>query len=110
MAETLTGDHPVVGLEPSPCTSCGACCSYSAEWPRFTTEDDDAIARIPDHLVTLSGMRCDGVRCSALAGVIGEATACTIYDNRPEVCRACVPGDDACSMARVEHGLAPILA
>ena len=27
-----------------------------------------------------SGMRCDGDRCAALKGKIGEATACAIYD------------------------------
>ncbi len=95
-------------VEASPCTSCGACCSYSAEWPRFTVEDDAALARLPEHLVTLSGMRCDGVRCSALAGDVGVATSCTVYADRPEVCRACLPGDDACQMARSKFGLPAI--
>jgi Fe-S-cluster containining protein len=53
-----------------------------------------------------SGMRCDGDRCVALAGAIGIATACTIYADRPEVCRACEPGDEACRMARARFGLA----
>ena len=92
----------------SPCTSCGACCSYSAEWPRFSCESDEALARLPDHLVTLSGMRCEGVRCAALSGVVGEATRCTVYENRPDVCRACLPGDDACDMARRSYGMALI--
>ena len=30
------------------CQECGACCAYSAEWPRFSTEDDADIARIPE--------------------------------------------------------------
>ncbi|TIW89146.1 MAG: YkgJ family cysteine cluster protein, partial [Mesorhizobium sp.] len=30
------------------CQSCGACCSYSAEWPRFSTEDDAQLDRIPE--------------------------------------------------------------
>ncbi len=52
----------------SPCQACGACCSYSQNWPRFTTEDDAALDLIPEHFVNerLSGMRCDGDRCSAL--------------------------------------------
>lgn len=98
---------PVTGPDtPSPgevdCRRCGACCAYSAEWPRFTLESDAALARIPDHLVDASGarMRCDGDRCAALAGTVGVATSCTVYDDRPEVCRACVPGDDACLIAR----------
>jgi hypothetical protein len=52
----------------SPCQACGACCSYSSNWPRFTTEDDEALDLIPEKFVNerLSGMRCDGDRCSAL--------------------------------------------
>ena len=89
------------------CQSCGACCAYSANWPRFSTEEDAALALIPPDLVNAaqSGMRCDGDRCAALAGKIGVATSCTIYDVRPEVCRSCVPGDAECDMARKRHGL-----
>ncbi len=99
----------MTGLQhPSPCQSCGACCSFSKDWPRFTLEDDAAIARIPEAFVARSGMRCDGDRCSALRGKIGEATACAVYDVRPDVCRACQPGDEDCNMARRRHGLPPL--
>jgi uncharacterized protein len=89
------------------CRSCGACCAYSREWPRFSLESDDALARIPAALVNESGagMRCRGDRCAALSGSIGEATACTIYEIRPDVCRACAPGDAECRMARERFGL-----
>jgi len=68
------------------CQSCGACCSYSANWPRFTIEDDAALDLIPAKYVNArqSGMRCDGDRCSALTGDVG------------------------CNMARRRHGLSPI--
>lgn len=94
----------------SPCQACGACCAYSAEWPRFTTEDEDALARLPQDLIADdgSGMRCNGVRCSALKGTVGVATSCSVYADRPDVCRACEPGDDACQMARAKFGLAPL--
>jgi Fe-S-cluster containining protein len=94
----------------SPCQGCGACCGYSANWPRFTLEDDAALALIPERLVNdrLSGMRCDGDRCCALAGQIGKATACAIYAVRPEVCRTCMPGDVECAKARRRFGL-PVL-
>jgi len=89
------------------CQACGACCSYSADWPRFTTEDDAALGRIPPWLInaTLSGMRCEGNRCVALDGEVGRATACAIYKLRPDVCRTCMPGDPECTMARRKHGL-----
>ena len=91
-----------------PCQSCGACCDYARDWPRFTTEADAEIDRIPARLVNArgAGMRCDGDRCAALSGVVGDHTACAIYDVRPHVCRTCLPGDDACQMARAKFGLA----
>jgi Fe-S-cluster containining protein len=93
--------------EENPCQACGACCAYSANWPRFSTEDDEALARIPQELVNArgSGMRCVTDRCAALKGKVGEATACSIYEVRPEVCRTCMPGDAECTMARRKFGL-----
>jgi len=92
------------------CQSCGACCAYSENWPRFTIEDDAALDLIPAALVNdrLSGMRCEDDRCAALKGRIGEATACGIYELRPEVCHTCMPGDAECAMARRKFGL-PLL-
>jgi Fe-S-cluster containining protein len=89
------------------CRSCGACCSYSAEWPRLSLESDAHIARIPRGLVAASGrgMRCTGDRCAALVGVVGEATSCAIYALRPDVCRTCSPGDVECLQARRHFGL-----
>jgi Fe-S-cluster containining protein len=95
---------------PFDCQSCGACCAYAADWPRFTLEDDTAIARIPAALVndSGSGMRCTADRCAALSGTVGTSVTCTIYSVRPEVCRSCEAGDDACRIARAYFGLAPV--
>jgi Fe-S-cluster containining protein len=90
------------------CQACGACCGHSAEWPRFSLETEEQIARIPEAYVTLSGMRCEDNRCSALKGEIGSHVACLIYEVRPDVCRACVIGDDACAMAREARGMPAI--
>ena len=89
------------------CRACGACCSFSAEWPRFSLESDADLDRIPPALVDDSGgrMRCDGDRCAALVGEVGVSTSCAVYAVRPEVCRVCLPGDDACRMARERFGL-----
>ena len=91
----------------NPCVSCGACCTYSENWPRFSTEDDSALELIPAVLVNTrqSGMRCEGDRCAALSGKVGVATSCTIYAVRPDVCRTCMPGDVECTMARKKFGL-----
>ena len=109
MAE-VGGGAALPSPEDSPCQSCGACCSYASTWPRFTLEDDAALERIPAAYVAAdrSGMRCAGDRCAALAGEVGVATSCKIYGDRPDVCRACAPGDDACRMARRRFGLSEI--
>ncbi|TPN82048.1 YkgJ family cysteine cluster protein [Mesorhizobium sp. CU2] len=90
------------------CQSCGACCAYAADWPRFSTEEDAELDRIPEALVAadLSGMKFENGRCAALIGDVGKHTACGIYDARPHVCRACMPGDPECLIARAAHGLA----
>jgi Fe-S-cluster containining protein len=89
------------------CQSCGACCSFSKEWPRFSTEDDADLDRSPPAFVDpgQGRMRCNGDRCSALVGEVGVATSCAVYAVRPQVCRVCSPGDDECGMARRRHGL-----
>ena len=87
--------EPAIAVE-SICQSCGACCATSANWPRFSTEDDRALDLIPAELVNAraSGMRCDGDRCAALKGKVGEMTSCSIYEVRPDCCRA-YPHTDA---------------
>jgi Fe-S-cluster containining protein len=84
------------------CQACGACCAYSADWPRFGLETEAEIEAIPrDYVDDARGtMRCNGDRCAALAGEVGVATACGVYTVRPQVCRSCEPGDDSCALAR----------
>ncbi len=60
-------------------------------------------------------MRSSGVpkpRCVALRGIVGEAAHCSIYAQRPSVCRHVQPSwesgsrDLQCDKARAAHGLA----
>jgi uncharacterized protein len=90
------------------CRTCGACCSYSAEWPRFSLESEARLDLIPRELVAADerGMRCTGDRCAALVGTVGQSTSCAIYRLRPDVCRTCLPGDAECREARRRFGLA----
>lgn len=110
MAEPLDQRAGAQTADGEPCRTCGVCCAHASEWPRFTLESDAEIARIPEALIAAdsSGMRCDGDRCTALSGKIGVATTCTIYAVRPIVCRECLPGDDACTIARAARGLPAI--
>lgn len=94
------------------CRTCGACCAYSATWPRFGLETEAEIMMIPREYVddARGTMRCTGDRCAALAGEVGEMTTCTLYAVRPQVCRACQPGDESCAIARAHVGLPPVSA
>ncbi|HUD89506.1 MAG TPA: YkgJ family cysteine cluster protein [Xanthobacteraceae bacterium] len=98
---------PAAELSSAACRACGACCSFSPEWPRFSLESDADLDRIPSAYVDDEGgrMRCNGNRCAALVGDVGVSTACAIYTVRPQVCQACLPGDDACQMARRRFNL-----
>ena len=89
------------------CRTCGACCSYSADWPRFSLESEARLDRIPREFVGNGerGMRCTGTRWAALVGIVGQSTSCAIYPLRPNVCRACSPGDPECREARRHFGL-----
>jgi uncharacterized protein len=89
------------------CRACGACCSFSAEWPRFALEDDAALDQIPSAFIDRAAgrMRCHGERCAALEGRVGVSTSCAVYAIRPDVCRDCLPGDAACHMARHRFNL-----
>jgi uncharacterized protein len=70
-------------------------------------ETEAEIAAIPVAFVRDddAGMHCVDDRCSALTGSVGKETSCSIYAVRPHVCRACVPGDGECMIARRAFGL-----
>jgi len=108
----LAASAPATDTDLAICRTCGACCAYSRDWPRFTTESDAEIASIAAKYVRDDqvGLSCNGERCQALMGAVGTSTSCAIYAVRPEVCRACAPGDEACRMARAKFGLAPVIA
>jgi uncharacterized protein len=97
-----SGTRPQAEDASAVCRTCGACCSYSREWPRFSLENDAVLDRIPPAYIDdeHGRMRCDGDRCIALRGDVGVSTSCAVYAVRPDVCRACLPGDDACQTAR----------
>jgi hypothetical protein len=77
----------VIGEAADACRACGACCAYSAEWPRFSLETDAQLDRIPRAFVDdeRGRMRCESNRCAALVGKVGVATSCAVYSARPEV-------------------------
>lgn len=92
----------------SPCTSCGACCAYSHDWPEFCEEDD--LEGIPESMCDCESgrMKCIGDRCVALVGEIGVAVGCSVYASRPGVCKAFEAGSQACAEVRRWFQLEPV--
>ncbi len=95
------------------CTTCGICCFLPlivpvsrAESERLTSycevlldgsEDEIAVDRM------LS--RAEDGRCRNLEGTLGENIGCSIYEDRPQVCRDFEAGSDRCHEYRRMFGL-----
>ncbi len=52
-------------------------------------------------------MLCHGNRCAALVGEIGTRAGCSVYKNRPLVCREFQPGSEDCITVRRSFKLPP---
>lgn len=109
----LAADPPPA--QASPCQSCGACCiSFRVDFSVY--ELDDMGGTVPVALATeINGAKCRmrgtdrfPLRCEALAGTVGEAVSCTIYELRPRPCRELEAGSYGCERARARHGLASL--
>lgn len=92
------------------CQRCGGCCAYSASWPVLMGERDGE--GIPEDLIDCGNWRMQsyGNRCAALEGEIGSKVACSVYENRPLVCREFEAGSEDCRMVRRRLKLDPLLA
>lgn len=98
------------------CCKCGACCLAGFD-VLLGEEDVDRFEAAPGLLrLTVLHQRPgwpmrfmakgeDGARCAALEGELGEVR-CTIYDDRPGLCREFEAGSDDCVEARQRFGLA----
>ncbi|MCM2379951.1 YkgJ family cysteine cluster protein [Pseudomonas marginalis] len=109
--------------EASPCLNCGACCSHfrvSFFWGECAssggTVPDDLVVQINPTRVAMIGTDQKPARCCSLEGDVGQATRCTIYEQRSSVCREFesswyqgVQNVD-CDAARAAFGLAPLEA
>ena len=51
------------------------------------------------------GTRVENGQCVALEGTIGECVSCTIYEDRPAVCRTFEMASNDCLRARAERHL-----
>lgn len=98
------------------CTTCGACCAafrvdfHPAELAggAFAWGDGVPVALtvpVTAQLVRMRGTDASPPRCVALAGEIGVAVTCSIYDSRPSPCREFDVEHEACARARRRCGV-----
>lgn len=101
------------------CQRCGACCTDPAAIRdgvlAFVSARD--VKRLPKRLVREVNLgealgEAKGLaankhgRCLALRGRIGRAVVCSVYADRPSVCRRFKPASNGCLHARADAGFA----
>jgi len=105
-----------------PCLRCGACCAHfrvafhwsEAEAFMGGTVPPELTERIDPHRVAMRGTQARQPHCVALQGTVGTAASCSIYAQRPSVCREVIPAWEfgapsaQCDKARAAYGLAPL--
>lgn len=105
----------------SVCQSCGACCAslrvdfHPAELAGGAYAWGEGVPVAMTLPLTPAMVRMKGTddappRCIALAGEVGVAVNCTIYDGRPSPCREFDVIHAACNKARQRCSLPPLPA
>lgn len=105
----------------SVCQSCGACCAslrvdfHPAELAGGAYAWGEGVPVAMTLPLTTAMVRMKGTddappRCIALAGEVGVAVNCTIYDGRPSPCREFDVIHVACNKARQRCSLPPLPA
>lgn len=104
----------------NPCQSCGACCThFRISFYQGELDSNggivpaDMVSPITSFMVAMKGSETGG-RCCALSGDVGHNIGCTIYENRPSVCRAFAVWDEVgnpnpkCQELRAKNKLPPL--
>jgi hypothetical protein len=108
---------PAVAVPPElDCKTCGACCVSKSGSKRHASLEPEDVEAIPPSL-RLVHQDADGswtrtkvnaqeqTVCAALTGTVGGNCQCSIYGNRPTVCRIFEAGSTECLKARKVLGL-----
>jgi len=91
------------------CTKCGACCrgfDVDLVWSDHGVPED-MTERTTDNIDLFKMRQHKDGSCVALCGNIGESVSCSVYENRPSVCRDFQPGNIQCQLIRIQEGLTP---
>lgn len=98
------------------CVRCGACCYGDEMWIHVMAADDDILGEENVRRLTVltehgrgyraRSMKMVGGRCIAFRGDLGDGhPGCSIYECRPEICRAFRAGSSDCQAARRRRGI-----
>lgn len=98
------------------CTACGTCCFstlpeyvrvFGVDWDRM----DDRARDFTSFLGNRCYMRMEGGRCAALViDPVARTFLCSIYEARPDCCRALERGSGNCRADLHEKAERPLLA
>lgn len=106
------------GVPVPDCIPCGACCVYGLVIPINRREPEPLECYIevmlddaPDVVIERVFERDerDG-RCVNMAGEVGVEIGCTVYNDRPQICRDFDAGSDRCFGYRRMYGIDPLLS
>ncbi len=101
------------------CQTCGACCTtFRVDFHPFELAggafawgagvSKEMTVPVTANIVRMCGTDTAAPRCVALAGEVGVAVNCTIYEARPSPCREFDTEHAACNRARQRSGLPPL--
>jgi Fe-S-cluster containining protein len=90
------------------CLECGACCfSTSEDYVPVTGDDHARLGDAAEAVTRFTGNRCfmrmEASHCAALK-IVGRRYVCSVYEDRPEVCRELLRGSPACQAELVLKG------
>lgn len=97
------------------CLRCGVCCFSNLEsYVQVSGDDHERLGEDADRLVHFIGNRAymrmvDG-HCAALRILPPGRFECTVYERRPEICRALERGSPQCRGEIAEKGERPVAA
>jgi Fe-S-cluster containining protein len=98
------------------CQECGACCIYVSveiDSPTTVRGTSDIIWYLLHDSVRVSREAADEwyiefrTRCKALAGTVGSSVSCTLYADRPSICRE--HSDNECEVNGTSEGKPPLV-
>jgi Fe-S-cluster containining protein len=103
-----------ISQKPVPCVSCGACCGYFQVGFKREKNQQVPWEKIVIHSngkAYMKGAEKFKGKCESLSGEIGKECSCSIYNDRPDVCRlfpVWLPNgrqNPKCIKARENYGL-----